>query len=105
TASIESARFFLFPRADGTSQRFGENQRDAGREQPPRIDAVVGEQVRDPESDGYAGGNVPVVADDEVPPEAAECAEVSHAPAPAVTGRSRLRRSARTSTSETSANN
>ena len=55
------------------------------------------------ERDRDAGGDAPVVADDEVPPEAAERAEVPHASAPAATSCDRRRRSARTSANETSA--
>ena len=63
------------------------------------------EQRGQRERDRDACGDAPVVADDEVPPEAAERAEIPHASAPAVTRTVRRRRSARTSTSETTPKN
>src|SRR6266511_3005304 len=51
------------------------------------------------------GGDAPVVADDEVPPESSERAEVAHALAPAGTGTRRWRRRTRTSANETTLRN
>src|SRR6266542_2176414 len=91
---------------DGSAaQRQREHECDRGREEPPRVHAVVRQECGERESDRNACGDAPVVADDEVPPEAAERAEILHASAPAVTRIVRLRRSERTSTSETSPKN
>src|SRR6266508_5690509 len=87
------------------SQRQREHDCDRGREEPPRVHALVRQECGERESDRDACGHAPVVADDEVPPEAAERAEILHASAPAVTRIVRLRRSAPTSTRETSPKN
>src|SRR6476659_6145154 len=61
----------------------------------------MGEEGGDCEPEGDAGCDEPVVADDEVPPERAERADVLHAPAPTGSAAIRCRRSWRTSTNDT----
>src|SRR6266545_661650 len=75
------------------------------RKEPPRVDAVVGEERRQPQRNREPRGDAPVVADDEVPPESSERAEVAHALAPAGTGTRRWRRRTRTSANETTLRN
>ena len=57
------------------------------------------EKGGDCEPDGDAGSDAPVVADDEVPPEAAERAEALHAPAPAGSAACRWRGAGASATS------
>src|SRR6478735_8272981 len=60
----------------------------------------MGEEGGDCEPEGAAGCDAPVVADDEVPPERAERADVLHAPAPSGSAACRCRRSWRTSATD-----
>src|ERR1700675_2372890 len=55
-----------------TNDRADEQENNGYREQPPGSDSVVRQYPCARESDRQAGGDAPVVADDEVPPEAAE---------------------------------
>src|SRR5258706_10295483 len=78
-----------------------EYERDRNRQQPPRGDVAVRKQPGESERDGEADGNAPVVADDEIPPEASEASHVAHARAPAGSSTMRRRRRTRTSTAAT----
>src|SRR6185436_4052099 len=75
-------------------------QHDRDRKQPPGVDVVVDQNRDQADGDCNARGHRPVVAHDEVPPEAAERDDVLHALAPAGLSSSRRRRSARTSSHE-----
>src|SRR5690348_3873500 len=87
---------------DGRDEQDG----NRGREQPPRVRVVRGEQLRQREGDGDARGDTPVVPDDEVPPEASEAADVVHAaPSDGRSACSRRQRSTRASVSESTATN
>src|SRR5262249_15300568 len=66
-------------------------------------DVAVLQEPGEAEPDGDPGGDPPVVADDEVPPEAAERAHTLHAGTAAALSAAFLRRRARVSASETSA--
>src|SRR6267154_835084 len=85
--------------------RSGEDERDRDRQQPPRDDVVVCKQPGESERDGEAHRDAPVVAHDEVPPEASEASHVAHARAPAGSSTTRRRRRTRTSTAATSPRN
>src|SRR3954469_10579652 len=75
-------------------------QRDRERQQPPRVDSVVGQDLHEGERDRDPRRHRPVVADDEVPPELPEGLHVLHALASAGLSSSRRRRSARTISQE-----
>src|SRR5262245_45414213 len=67
------------PRTDRAPKRGSEENRHGGGHEPPDVRALGCKQRRQPERDRDPGGDSPVVAHDEVPPEAAEGADVSHA--------------------------
>src|SRR5262249_32346159 len=77
------------------------HEHDGRRDDPPGRDAVVGEAGAEADRDREADGNAPVVADDEVPPEAGEAADRPHAST--ARRRSRRRWRSRTAPSDTSA--
>src|SRR5512133_512426 len=66
------------------------------REQPPRVDLVVGQDRHERERERDTRSHRPVVAHDEIPPELAEGLHVSHALASASLSSSRRRLSAHT---------
>src|SRR5437764_14669968 len=74
-----------------STDRAREQQRDGDRQHPPRVDSYVRQQRRESDRERDAHRDAPVVADDEVPPEAAERADVPHAPAPDGNGTGRRR--------------
>src|SRR3954447_14034063 len=88
----------VFPGARHDGQGDAKKSQDGGREQPPGVGAVIGEHDDDADRRQDADGEAPVVADDEVPPEAGERSEVPHADAGSTSSglRSRRRRSHKT---------
>src|SRR5438034_10884976 len=87
------------------AERAGQRERDDDRQEPPGIDAEGSQQPCEREAHPHGRRYEPVVADDEVPPEAPERPQPPHAPAPAVTVARRWRRSRRTSPYESSHTN
>src|SRR5215470_1149070 len=72
------------------AHRLDEHQGNPNREQPPDVVALVLEEPGERQQTGDPGGRTPVVTDDEVPREAYERPDVSHASA--TTGRGARRR-------------
>ena len=79
------------------ADRDDEEPEDGDRHQPPRAHVVVRDDGGESERENEARGDEPVVADDEVPPEAGEGDDATHVACGA--GR-RSRRSSRTSAND-----
>jgi putative restriction endonuclease len=69
----------LAGRAGRTPKRLRQDEHDGRRHDPPSGDTVLRERGAEAEGHDEARGDAPVVADDEVPPEAGEAANVPHA--------------------------
>src|SRR6476469_10067116 len=86
--------------AGRSAQRLCEEPEHREREEPPGGKVFVHEQRAESQCEDESGRDPPVVADDELPPEAGEQLDLPHRCAPSGSNRACCRRSRRTSASD-----